>query len=584
MWKNSNGASEMKKFLITMLVLLLVGGLVFGLFYFFWTAENFASLGENAMRDGKYSRAVSRYEMAVKLDPENAEYVLALADACIADGSYTKAERSLVSAIKEKPSAALYTKLSSVYVAQDKLLDAQKMLDSITSPNLRGEIDAKRPTAPVFTPEPGEYDEYIALEIENAGSTYVSLTEQYPSTASEVYAEPIALLAGATHVSAITVGEDGLVSPLSQGDYTIVGVVEEVVFASPELEAYVRDALFIPRTSKVMTDDLWQITELTLPDNVTVYDDLAYFTSLKTLVIRNAPLESCDFLTAMPELTTLELSGCMLSPEDLDTIGALPALSALRLSGCGLTNITALSPLVDLEELDLSYNSISDINALSGMKYLRQLNLRSNAVASLESLKYAGKLRILDISENDIPSLAPLSNCSQLEKLTADDNDISDIGIVAKMPELATLCASRNKIFDASAVASCPALTRLELADNALTSIDMIAEMPQLSYLDVSHNLIAEIPALNVEESRLSSFYASYNKLESVAHLAGLQELTYVNVDYNDNLEDIECLTPCHMLVQVDAFGTKVEKVEVLLSMGVIVNFDPTTAPSYVDG
>ncbi|MBQ6431724.1 MAG: leucine-rich repeat domain-containing protein [Oscillospiraceae bacterium] len=573
----------MKKFLITMLVLLIVGGLVFGLFYFFWTAENFASLGASAMKDGKYGRAVSRYEMAVRLDPDNPEYVLSLADACIANGSYTKAERSLVDAIKARPSAVLYTKLSSVYVEQDKLFDAQKMLDSITAPNLRAEIDGKRPAAPVFLPESGEYDEYIDLTIECAGSTYISLTEQYPSTSSGAYEAPIALSAGATHVSAITVGEDGLVSPLSQGDYTIVGVVEEVAFASPELEAYVRDTLFIPRTSKVMTDDLWQITELTLPDDVSVYDDLVNFTKLKTLVIHDSPLDSCGFLAAMPELTTLDLSGCMLSPEDIEMIGALPLLCNLRLSGCGLTNISSLSALVDLEDLDLSYNSISDINALNGMKYLRQLNLRSNAVASLESLKYAGKLRVLDISENDIPSLAPLSNCSQMEKLIADDNDISDIGIVAKMPELSSLCASRNKIFDASAVASCPALTRLELADNALTSIAMLADMPQLSYLDVSHNLITEIPALNVEECKLSSFYASYNKLESVQHLAGLLELTYVNVDYNDNLEDIECLTPCHMLVQVDAFGTKVEKVEALLSMGVIVNFDPTTAPSYVD-
>ena len=180
------------------------------------------------------------------------------------------------------------------------------------------------------------------------------------------------------------------------------------------------------------------------------------------------------------------------------------------------------------------------------------------------------------------PSLAPLSDCSQIERLIADDNHISDIGVVAKMPELATFCASHNRIYDASAVAACPALTRLELADNQLTNIDMIADMPQLSYLDVSHNLITAIPQMNVEESRLSSFYASYNKLENVSHLAGLLELTYVNVDYNDNIEDVECLAPCHMLVQVDCFGTKVEKVEALLNMGVIVNFDPTTAPSYV--
>lgn len=572
----------MKKFLITMLVLLLIGGLLFGLYYFFWTAENFASLGASAMKDGKYERAVSRYEMAVKLDPGNAEYVLSLADACIADGSYTKAERSLVNAIKAAPSAALYTKLSSVYVAQDKLFDAQKMLDSITDAKLRDELGAMRPAAPVITPEPGEYDEYIDITIECDGDTYVSLTEQYPSTSTGPYTEPISLPAGATDIRAITVGADGLVSPLTTGNYTIVGVVEEVSFASPELEAYVRETLFIPRTEKVMTDDVWKITELTMPDNVTEYGDLQYFTKLKQLVIHEAPLMSCDFLTAMPELEELDLSGCEIGLEDIGLIAACSALRELRLSNCGLTNISSLAVLTDLEILDLSGNSISDINALSGMKYLRQLDVHSNAISSLEALKHAGKLQVLDISENNVPSLAPLSECSQLEKLTANDNDISDIGVVAKMPELAVFCASRNKIFDASAVGSCPALTRLELAENALTDIGMIAAMPQLSYLDVSHNLIAEIPALNVEESRLSSFFASYNKLESVAPLAGLQELTYVNVDYNDNIEDVECLASCHMLVQVDCFGTKVEKVEVLLSMGVIVNFDPTTAPSYV--
>ena len=572
----------MKKFLITMLVLVLIGGLLFGLYYFFWTAENFASLGKSAMKDGKYSRAVTFYEMAVKLDPGKADYVLSLADACIADGSYTKAERSLVGSIKDAPSVELYTKLSSVYVAQDKLLDAQEMLDSITDTALRGELDALRPAAPVLTPEPGEYDEYIDLSIEHAADTYVSLTEQYPSTGSECYAEPMTLPAGSTHVTAISVGEDGLVSTLTQGDYTIVGVVEEVVFVSPELEAYVRDTLFIPRTGKVMTDDMWKITELTLPDNVTEYDDLIYFTKLNKLVIHETPLGSCEFLSVMPELESLDLSGCELSAEDLDVIGALPALTELRLSSCGLTNIGSLGALTELTNLDLSYNSISDINAISSMKYLEELDLRSNAVSSLEALKHAGKLRALNISENNIPSLAPLADCSQLEKLIADDNHISDIGVVAKMPKLATFCASRNKIFDASAVASCGSLTRLEITDNELTSIDMIADMPQLSYLDVSHNLITAIPELNVEESHLSSFYASYNKLENVAHLAGLQELTYVNVDYNDNIVDVECLAPCHMLVQVDCFGTKVEKVETLLSMGVIVNFDPTTAPSYV--
>lgn len=60
------------------------------------------------------------------------DYVLALADACLADGSYTRAERTLVEAIRTAPSEQLYRRLSATYVAQDKLLDAQQMLDSIT--------------------------------------------------------------------------------------------------------------------------------------------------------------------------------------------------------------------------------------------------------------------------------------------------------------------------------------------------------------------------------------------------------------------------------------------------------------------
>ena len=47
----------MKKLLITLLVLVLAAALLFGLYYFLWTPENFAALGARAMRAGNYSRA-----------------------------------------------------------------------------------------------------------------------------------------------------------------------------------------------------------------------------------------------------------------------------------------------------------------------------------------------------------------------------------------------------------------------------------------------------------------------------------------------------------------------------------------------
>ena len=57
--------------------------------------------------------------------------------------------------------------------------------------------------------------------------------------------------------------------------------------------------------------------------------------------------------------------------------------------------------------------------------------------------------------------------------------------------------------------------------------------------------------------------------------LKGLPELTYVDVDYNEGIEDIECLASCPLLVQVDAFGTKVKEIATLTQMGVIVNYNP---------
>ena len=44
---------------------------------------------------------------------------------------------------------------SQTYIAQDKILDAEQMLDRITSSDVKAQIDALRPRAPVLSPESG---------------------------------------------------------------------------------------------------------------------------------------------------------------------------------------------------------------------------------------------------------------------------------------------------------------------------------------------------------------------------------------------------------------------------------------------
>lgn len=566
---------DMKKLLITLLVLLILGGIIFGLYYFFWTAENFASLAEDAAAEGKYEKAMDYYETALELDPANSSYALALADYSILAGNYTAAERALANSIREAPTTELVCKLSGVYVAQDKLLDARELLDGITDAAILRDLETMRPAAPVFTPASGEYDQYIAVSFEAfEGTLYYSTNYEYPGPTTGTYSEPIPLSSGSSSFTAVIVSEDGLVSPLAEAEYLVMGVVEELQFASPELEAYIRDTLYVPRTSPVMSDLLWGIAEFTVPEDVMDYSDLRYFPDLTSLTIHDGTAEDYSFLTALPGLTKLDLNGCLVSSETLGYISQLSELTELHLSGCGISSVDVLGSNTKLQKLDLSGNSVYDISVLVTCPELTHLNLNGNAVSSLDCLRGNSTLVSLDISQNNVAYLAPLSECSKLEEIYANGNRISDVSVLAGMPGLKILCANQNDITDVSALASCTQLTRLELADNELTAIDVLAVLKELTYLDISHNQIAALPVLDLE-CHLQQFYASYNLIEDVSMLAGLPELTYVNVDYNENLEEIECLNACHLLVQVDAFGTKVAEVKLLTDMGVIVNFTP---------
>ena len=566
----------MKKALIILIVLVVLVALGFSFLYFVWTPDNMKGWGDSAMEDGKISKAVSWYQKAVSRKPENPDYVLALTDAHLAEENFTLAERALVNGIKEAPSAVLYSKLSAVYVMQDKLMDAQKLLDNISDPAIRSEIDALRPKTPVLSHESGEYTELISLSMESDAPIYFSLTENYPSIAGSPYSEPVDLAAGTTRLKAIAVGENGLVSSLFDGSYLLVGVVQEVSFVSPELEAMVRDQLYLSSSEPVMTQDLWEITELTVPQEVTDLSDLRYFENLTSLTINGSTAEDYSFLSALFALENLDVSGSYITDEALKYIGLLPELKTLNLSHCGRSDISALSSASHLIYLDLSGNSIQNISALTELNLLEYVNLESNAVTVLDPLSGKDALTELNISKNNLSSLDALGNSTGLTRLIADNNQLMDVSVLTSMPSLEYFTAANNRIPDVSYLAGCTKMTYLDLSSNRLTSIDAMADMPELEYLDISHNEIASLPSLK-NDAKLQHFYASYNCLSSVEALAGLPLLAFVDVDYNEELEDITCLASCETLVKIDAFGTKVKDIDVLLDMNVIVNYDPSS-------
>ncbi len=565
----------MKKALVILSVLAVLVAVVFCLFYFVWTPENMNAWGDDAMADGRVDKAIKWYERAVDAAPESEAYVLDLVNANIADGNFTQAERNLVKGIKKAPTAALYTKLSYVYVQQDKLLDAQKLLDGISDSAIRAEIDAIRPSVPAVSPEGGEYNKLVSVTIDSAVPVYYSLSDTYPTTQSEPYSESFDLIAGTNRLRAIAVAESGLVSPLYDATYLLVGVVQEINFVSPELEEMVREMLYIASVDPILTSDLWEITELEIPVTVTDYTDLAHFENLTSLSIHGSVVDDYSFMSNLFNLETLDVSGSYISDSALKYIGLLPALKHLNLSSCGRSDISALASATNLVTLDLSNNSIQNITALEGLEKLEILNLETNAITLLESLGKMASLTELNIAKNNLASLDPLASSTSLVKLAADNNQLMDVSVLLSMPKLEYFTAANNRIPDVSYLSSCTQMTYLDLSNNRLTAIDCIASMPKLAFINISNNSIAALPELPTME-QLQYFYASYNELTSIEALAGQPLLAYIDVDYNAELEDITCLASCPLLVKVDAFGTKVSDIQVLLDMSVIVNYDPS--------
>lgn len=573
----------MKKSLKIFLPILIVALLLFCAYLFLFvirtdvTADFYLRRGDRSMERGRYSSAIKSYRTAYELDSSSAETAVKLAGAYAKSGNYTKAEYTLVLAKSENPDElSLYVELSRVYVMQDKLLDAQRMLDQVGNAAIVSQLNALRPSAPSCTPEAGFYDDYITVSLSAENSViYYTTDGSYPTKANGAYAEPFTLDGGESHVWAIAVNDDGLVSTLACYDFTVSGVIEPVTLSDAALDSYVRELLHKDAGAQLLTSDLWTIEALTVPESVQSLDDLQYFTGLRTLTVSDDCGSDFAFLALLNQLNSLNLSGCTLYAEALSQIGAVTTLTALDLSGCGLSTVAALSELTALESLNLYDNSIADLTPLTNMTALRELNLSRNAVTSVAPLGGMTELEELDISYNSISGADTLAVCKALQTLNISSNRISSVAFVSGMESLTHFYAAKNEISGVSELLTCKLLERLDLSNNQLTTIDGVQNLLQLSYLDVSHNAITAVPQFSAS-ARLSQFYASYNALSDIEGLAGLGYLNYVDVDYNEAVTDILCLTRCANLVQVNAFGTAVSDVRDLTDRGVIVNYDPS--------
>lgn len=570
----------MKKFLKRIFPMLLCALIIFSIGWYLleydpaFTRDILLHQARSMEESGNHTAAVWLYNLAYDHFGGNDEVAIELAEKFKEIGNYSKAEYTLRKAIEDGGNVELYMALSKTYVEQGKLRDAVLMLENAGG-TIKAKLELLRPAAPEASVPSGSYRQYLSVDLTSQGNQiYVANDNDYPSALTDAYSGPIHLTTGETTLFAVSVGENGLVSSLAVYNYIISDVVEAVTFADSGFEAALRRQLGYGPSRVIYSNTLWDITELTLSDAVGSCADLKWLPNLQHLTVVGAVLDDADALAACTKLQTLSVTGSTVSAEIMRSIGSLSALKELSLTECGISSIAPLAGLTGLIRLDLSSNAIRDISALAGLTALQQLNLSSNALISLEGLEGLSALTGLDVSFNSIVSTAPLAAMTSLVELNVTSNALRSLDSIGNLTRLQKLYAAHNELLDLDALANCQALTHLDVSHNTLLNVNAVALLTALQELDFSYNEVNQLPTF-AADCALQVINGEYNQIASLKKLGGLQNLTHIYMDYNEQITSISPLTSCPSLKEVYVYGTKVRSVSALTKLGVLVVYSP---------
>lgn len=569
----------MKRIIPLVLIVALIASAVWYIFvYDRDTVRDFLmAQARSCAQNGHFEAATWFYDISYEFAGEDKDVAIDLARIYADAGNYTKAEYTLVNAIADGATTELYIALCQTYVEQDKLLDAVNMLDKVADPAIKAELDALRPAAPQPDFVPGFYSQYISVAFTHEGGTlYVTTDGEYPSTEADPCVAPVALAGGETKLYAVTVADNGLVSPVSILSYTIGGVIEEVELADALIEEQLRAQLMVGDETVIYSDDLWVVTDFTVPEEAIELSDLRHLLYLESLTITGKSIEDLSFLSGMTRLRSLNLDGCAITG-DMSILSSLPALESLSMRGCSISSLAFLENAPALKKLDLGSNAIGTLSVLATIPTLQTLDLSDNAVADLSPLAGLTELSSLDLSGNVLTSMSPIGTCTKLTTLDLSDNKLTDISAVRSMTALTTFRAEKNQLTDCSALSVCTELRSLDISNNQITDITSLSTLVKMTEFDFSYNSATALPAWPTS-SALVTINGAYNQLSSLEALDKLDALNYVYMDYNAEISKIAFLADNPNMVQINVYGSKVSETQAnkCLDRSIIVNYDPT--------
>ena len=203
---------------------------------------------------------------------------------------------------------------------------------------------------------------------------------------------------------------------------------------------------------------------------------------------------------------TLDLSRVIVTdPDALEaTLSAMPNLTYVDLSYCGLSNETLALLRTRMAEKGVkivwtlrfdAYTVRTDATAFSTLHSSKDKRLGEGV---LSVLQYCTELKALDLGHNWIFDVSFLEPLTELRVVVLSDNRISDLSVLQGRP-LEYLEAFNNRITDISFLAGCDTLMDVNLCLTHITDLSPLYDLPNLKRVYISSRNKGEPPQPEID-------------------------------------------------------------------------------------
>lgn len=336
------------------------------------------------------------------------------------------------------------------------------------------------------------------------------------------------------------------VSPIIPVDSPCAPCQNKVVFQDKNLEAAIRQSLNNTGCD-ICEADLKLVTSIYISAQVNNFSGIEKLANLKVVIITNSTIPDFTFLNGLTGVYYINASNCpvgSLAGLDSDANPVTVTVTELNLGNCGLSDISGLSKLTNMQQLFLNNNQIGSLAVLSNMTKLRTLNVGGNTVhlTSLSPIEAISSLQILLAGDNSISITATddLSALTALQQLDLSSNNVGDISKLSALTGLQQLSLSSNNISDINALSGLLGLTELDLSNNHISDISALSGLILISNLNLSSNNIADITALSGLKA-LNVLKLSSNNLSDISALvanSGIGSGDFIYLDGNPALSN----------------------------------------------